>query len=102
MEWGFKENRVAVMALHKCGKSDSQIFKLLKPLKISRNFVYRAIKRYNEIWGVQDRDQSGRLKSVRAEAAIKTVREWIRRNQLWRQKIMSQTYRTNQVVLHQG
>jgi hypothetical protein len=34
MEWGFKENNVAVIALHKCGKSDSQIFKLLKPLKI--------------------------------------------------------------------
>jgi hypothetical protein len=34
MEWGFKKNRVAVIALHKCGKSDSQIFKLLKPLKI--------------------------------------------------------------------
>jgi hypothetical protein len=34
MEWGFKENRVAVIALHKWGKSDSQIFKLLKPLKI--------------------------------------------------------------------
>ena len=44
MEWGFKENRVAVIALHKCGKSDSQIFELLKPLKISRKFVYRAIK----------------------------------------------------------
>jgi hypothetical protein len=34
MDWGFKENRVAVTALHKCGKSDSQILKLLKPLKI--------------------------------------------------------------------
>jgi hypothetical protein len=43
MEWGFKENRVDVIALHKFGKSDSQIFKLLKPLKTSRNFVYRAI-----------------------------------------------------------
>jgi predicted DNA-binding transcriptional regulator len=40
MEWGFKENRVAVIAHHKCGKSDSQIFELLKPLKISRKFVY--------------------------------------------------------------
>jgi len=28
MERGFKENRVAVTALHKCGKSDSQIFTL--------------------------------------------------------------------------
>ena len=35
MEWGFEENRVAVITLHKCRKSDSQIFKLLKSLKIS-------------------------------------------------------------------
>ena len=74
MEWGFKENHVAVILLHKCGKSDSQIFKLLKPLKISRNFVYRAIKRneeHRELWGVEDRARLGRLKSVKAEAAIK-------------------------------
>ena len=85
MEWGFKENRVAVIVLHKCGKSDSQ----MKPLKISRNFNYRAIKRYKELWGVEDRARSGRLKSVRAEAPIKTVRERIGRNPLWKQKIMS-------------
>jgi hypothetical protein len=30
MEWGVKENHVAVMALHNCGKSYSQIFKHLK------------------------------------------------------------------------
>jgi transposase len=87
MEWGFKENRVAVIALHKCGKSDSQIFKLLKPLKISRNFVYRAIKRYKELWGVEDMDRSGCLKNVRAEAAIKTVRERNRRNPLWKHTV---------------
>ena len=34
MEWGVKENHVAVIALHNCGESYSQIFKLLKPLKI--------------------------------------------------------------------
>jgi transposase len=73
----------------KSGKSDSQIFKPLKPLKISRNFVYRAIKRYKELWGVEDRAWSGRPKNVRAEAAIKTVRERIRQNPLWKQKIMS-------------
>ena len=89
MEWGFKKNRVAVIALHKCGKSDSQIFKLLKPLKISRNFVYRAIKRCKELRGFEDRARSGRLKSLRAEAAIKTVEERIRRNLLWKQKIVS-------------
>jgi len=89
MEWGFKENHVAVIPLHKCGKSDSHIFKLLKPLKISRNFIYRAIKCYKELWGVEDRARSGRLKSVRAEAAIKTVRELIRQNSFWKQKIIS-------------
>jgi len=80
---------VAVNALHKCGKSDSQIFNLLKPLKISGNFIYRVIKLYKELWGVEGRARSGRLKSVRAEAAIKTVRERIRRNPLWKQKIVS-------------
>jgi len=49
----------------------------LKPLKISPYFIYRAIKRYKEVWGVEDRAQSGRLKRVRAEAAIKTVLEQI-------------------------
>ena len=54
MEWDFKENRMAVIALHTCGTSDYQIFKLLKQLKISRNFVCRAVKRYKELWGVED------------------------------------------------
>jgi len=58
MEWGFKENSVAVNALHKCGKSDSQIFKLLKPLKILWNFIYRAIKSYKELWSVAERAHS--------------------------------------------
>jgi hypothetical protein len=50
MEWGFEENRVAVIILHKCGKSDSQNFEHLKPLKISRYFFHRAIKRYKELY----------------------------------------------------
>ena len=53
MEWGFNENRVAVIAFHKCGRPDSQIFEVLKPLKISRNFVYRAIKHYKELLDVK-------------------------------------------------
>jgi hypothetical protein len=53
MEWVFKENRVAVVVLYKSGKSDYHIFELLKPLKNSRKFVYRTIKRYMELWGVE-------------------------------------------------
>jgi len=85
MEWGFKETRVAVRVLHKCGKSDYQIFYLLKPLKITQNLVYRAIKRCKELWGVEDRARSGRLRCVRTKFAIKTVRERIRRNPLRKQ-----------------
>jgi hypothetical protein len=89
MEWGVKENHGAVIALHNCGKSYSQIFKPLKPLKILQMFIYRAIKYYKEFWKVEDKSRSGHQKSVRAEGAIKSVQERIRRNPLWKQKTMS-------------
>jgi hypothetical protein len=73
MEWGVKENHVAVIALHNCTKSHSQNFKLLKPLKISGMFIYPAITDYKELWRVEDRARAGCLKRVRAEATIKTV-----------------------------
>jgi hypothetical protein len=41
-------------------------------------FNYLAIKYYNEIWRVEDRARSECLKSVRVEAAMKTVWERIR------------------------
>jgi len=77
MEWGVKEHHVAVIALHNCGKSHSQIFELLKLSKISRKFVYWVIKRYKELWKVAYMAWSGHLKSVRADTTIKTVQEQI-------------------------
>jgi len=52
-------------------------------------FIYPAIKYYKELWSVEDRAHSECLKRVRAEAAIKTVRERIRWYPLWTQKIMT-------------
>ena len=52
-------------------------------------FIYPAITHYKELWRVEERARSGCLKSVRAEAAIKTVRERIRRNPFWKQNSMS-------------
>ena len=52
-------------------------------------FIYPSMKHYKELWRVEDRARSERLKSVRAEEAIKTVREQIRQNLLWKQKITS-------------
>jgi hypothetical protein len=89
MVWGVEYNIVAVVALPSCRKFNSQIFKLLKPLKISQMFVCLAIRHYKELCWVEDRACSGHLKSVRAEAAIKTVWEQICQNLLWKQ-IMSQ------------
>ena len=73
-------------------KSLFSISEPLQPLKSLLMFIYWAIKRYEELWRVEDRAdtaQSGRLKSVRAQATIKTVREQIHRNLLWKQMIMS-------------
>lgn len=47
MEWC--ENCIAVIALFKCNKPQLEIFNLLKPLKITRKFVYQTIKRFNEM-----------------------------------------------------
>lgn len=89
MEWTVKENRIAVIALHKCGKKISEIFDILKPLKISRMFVYRTVQRYKEQLSVEDRHRSGRPRTARTPAVIKNVRERIRRNPLRKQKVMS-------------
>jgi len=71
MEWGVKENHVADCP-SQLWKILFSIFELLKPLNISRMFIYWAIKHYEELWRVEDGAQSGRLRSVRAQAAIKT------------------------------
>ena len=39
-----KENRVAVITFRKCGIERARIFELLKPLNITRVFVYRTVK----------------------------------------------------------
>ena len=87
MEWGVKENCVAVIALKNCRKSQPQIFELLTPLKISQTFIYRAIKCYKELCRVEDRMRSRCLEGVKAEATIKTVWEQIHQNPLWKLKI---------------
>ena len=97
MEWGDKENRIAVIALHKVGMELNAIFKTLHTLGISQMFVYRAINRYNETSSVCDRKRSNQIKSfrssrprsVRTKKVVKAVRERIRRNPVRKQKILS-------------
>ena len=73
MEWGEYENRVAVIALHKVGKSAGEIFQLLKKLKITRLFVYRTIQRFLETESVKVRPREGHPRTVRTPAVQKAV-----------------------------
>ena len=54
MESTDKENRIAVIALHKCGIKRAHIFELLKPLNIIFVFVYRTVKLVLDTGGVRD------------------------------------------------
>lgn len=89
MEWGDYENRVAVIALHKVGKSASEIFTTLKKLKISRMFVYRTIKRFTETGTIEDRPRQGRPRTVRSRKVVQAVAARIRRNPVRRQSVMA-------------
>lgn len=89
MEWGDKENRIAVVALKKCGYERGDIFRMLRPLGISRSFVYRAVKLFEDTDGVRDRQRSGRPRTTRTPQAIKAVKQRIDRNPLRKQKILS-------------
>ena len=89
MECGSKENRIAVVALHKCSKTPMESFALLKPLKTTKKFAWRTINRYNELYSVSDRPRRGRLHTTWTPAAVKAIEERIRRNLLHKQKIMA-------------
>lgn len=89
MKWSVKEDRIAVIALHRCGHAPSEIFKLLKNLKITQRFVYRTIKRYNEVSSINDKERSGRPRTVRTPGVIKAVKARIARNPVRKQKVMA-------------
>ncbi|KAI8430379.1 hypothetical protein MSG28_000669 [Choristoneura fumiferana] len=89
MEWTLKENRTAVLALHRCGHSPSTIFKLLKNVNITLRFMYRTIDRYNEVSSVGDKKRIGRPRSVRTPAVIKAIKARIARNPDRKQKLMA-------------
>ena len=71
------ENRAAIVALHRAGKSNSDI---AKTLSIRRSTVWKALKRFNQRGDLSDRLRSSRPRSQRSKPMIKRIREKIRRN----------------------
>ena len=101
MEWGFKENHVTVIALHKWGKSDSQIFKLLKSLKISSIRQLNVIRNSGvlkiglgqdawKVWGLKplSKQYGSRFAKIHSGNRRSCPKSW--------------TCQPNQVVPHQG
>lgn len=89
MEWTRKEDRVAVIALHRCSHAPTEIFKLLKNLKIPIRFIYRIIKRFREDSRLEDKERSGRPRTVQTSAVIKAVKARIQRNPVRKQKMLA-------------
>lgn len=89
MEWGLYEDRIAVLALHRCGKRAKEMATTLKPIGINERFVFRTIARFKETGEAIDRIRSGRPKIVRTERVVNAVRARIHRNPLRKQNILS-------------
>ena len=64
------ENRAAIVALHRAGKSNSDI---AKTLSIGRSTVWKTIKRFNERGDLFDRPRRGRPRSQRSKPMIKRI-----------------------------
>lgn len=74
-----KQYREIVVKRFLHGERPGDIFRLLKPHGVKRNFVYKTIRRFQETASTKDRARSGRPRSARTPRVIKVVRERIRR-----------------------
>lgn len=72
--------RSSVIGLHLAGKKKSVIESELKNLNVSRKFIYRTIKRYEETGTTNKRSNGGPKKTATSPAMIRRVRARIRRN----------------------
>ena len=69
MEWADKENRIAVIALHKCRIERAHIFELLKPM-----FLCIILLLFLDTGGGCGRKRSGRPRMVHTPQVNNTVR----------------------------
>ena len=83
MEWTDKGNRIAVIALHKCGIERARIFELPESLNI---FVYRTVNLFLDTGRISNRKRSGRPRMVRTPQVIAAVRSRINRNLVRKKK----------------
>ena len=68
------EKRSLIKVYHDCGYDESQIINLVKNLKITRNLVYRTVKRLRKTGFICDRKRSGRPRSARTQQLVNKVK----------------------------
>ncbi|XP_076042036.1 uncharacterized protein LOC143025940 [Oratosquilla oratoria] len=69
--------REAIIQLHRAGKTNSEIIKLLK---VAKSTVYHVVNRFKELGTSEDRPRSGRPRTARTKKVVNAVRERMRRN----------------------
>lgn len=69
--------REAIIELHRAGKKNSEIVKLIKA---PRSTVYHTVKRFNELGNAADRPRSGRPRTARTPKLVNAVKARVRRN----------------------
>lgn len=80
------EKRAAIIKLYTSGKKATDIYKLLNQAGINKWLILRTIKRFNELGSIEDREKSGRKRSVRTRKMIKNLRQRLLRNPLQKLK----------------
>lgn len=68
------ELRAIVISLHKLGKTPGNIFREMAKFEVSRNFVYRTIKRYEDTGSTDKRYNGGCRKSATAEKNVSLLK----------------------------
>ena len=66
------DKRAAIIELHRAGKTNSEIVKLLKA---PRSTVYHTVSRFKELQSTDDRPRSGRPRSSRTPKMINALRK---------------------------
>ena len=92
--------RSAIVAMHRQGKANGEIFKFFKSRNVTRNFVYRTVTRYRQTLSVKDRSRSGRPRSTRTKNFIKAVKARIRRNPVRSGRRLAEDMNTSHRTLH--
>ena len=80
------DKRAAIIKLHREGKTNSEIIKLLKAPKLT---VWHTVTRFKELNSIEDRPRSGRPRTFRNPKGMNAVRARIRHNPKRSMRIMA-------------